>query len=148
MRKLNNKGYMLVEIILAVSLAMGIGYFLIDLTLKVKNSNDDLLVESLVKTDQGIIYNMIMKDVYKDILANPNIEIDVGNIFENIDIKKVNEEEGKKSQYKVEYKGQVVIVTDYAVVGEKTIENNKITIPITVKQLPDENFDVIMYFAK
>lgn len=147
MRKLNNKGYMLIEIILAVSLAMGIGYFLIELTLKVKNSNDDLLVESLVKTDQGIIYNMIMKDVYKDILANPNIEIDVGNIYNNINIKKVNEED-EKVRYRVEYKGQVVIVTDYAVVGKKTRENNKITIPITVKQLPNENFDVIMYFAQ
>lgn len=147
MHKLNNKGYMLIEIILAVSLAMGIGYFLIELTLKVKNSNDDLLVESLVKTDQGIIYNMIMKDVYKDILANPNIEIDVGNIYDNINIKKVNEED-EKVRYRVEYKGQVVIVTDYAVVGKKTRENNKITIPITVKQLPNENFDVIMYFAQ
>lgn len=141
MRKLNNKGYMLVEIILAVGLAMGIGYFLIDLTLKVKNTNDDLLVESLVKTDQGIIYNMIMEDVYN----NKNADID--DIYNKIKITKITES-GKKDRYKVEYDGKVVIVTDYAVVGAKTKTTKKITIPITVKQLPDEDFDVLIYVAE
>ena len=60
----NNKGYMLVEIILASVLAMVVAYFIIDLTIKLKNKNDDLLVKTLVATDQAIMYNTIMDDVY------------------------------------------------------------------------------------
>lgn len=132
MKKLNNKGYMLIEIILAVGLAMGIGYFLIELTLKVKNTNDDLLVESLVKTDQGIIYNMIMKDVYEN-----------ANTFNNVK-DKIN-----VTGNRITYNDQTIIVTDYAKVEGKNIDetNKKITIPIKVKQLPDENFDIVMYFV-
>ena len=59
-KRLNNKGYMLVEIILASAIAMGIAYFITDLTIKLKNKNDDLLVKTLVSTDQAIIYNTIM----------------------------------------------------------------------------------------
>lgn len=132
MKKLNNKGYMLVEIILAVGLAMGIGYFLIELTLKVKNANDDLLVESLVKTDQGIIYNMIMQDVYENSYTFNNVK-DKINVTGNL----------------ITYKDQTIIVNDYAKVEGKNIDetNKKITIPIKVKQLPDEDFDVVMYFV-
>ena len=60
---MNNKGYMLVEIILASALAMIVAYFVIELTIKLKNKNDDLLVKTLVATDQAIIYNTIMKDL-------------------------------------------------------------------------------------
>lgn len=139
MKKLNNKGYMLIEIILAVGLAMSVGYFLIELTLKVKNTNDDLLVESLVKTDQGIIYNMIMKDVYN------NSSVSQLTIYNGI---KTNED----GQNQVKYKDSdgdehVIIVSDYATVGAKKQDGNKIIIPISVKQLPDENFDVVIYFA-
>lgn len=132
MKKLNNKGYMLIEIILAIGLAMGIGYFLIELTLKVKNTNDDLLVESLVKTDQGIIYNMIMQGVYEN-----------ANTFNNVK-DKIN-----VTGNRITYNGQTIIVTDYAKVEGKNIDetNKKITIPIKVKQLPDENFDIVMYFV-
>ena len=35
----NNKGYMLVEIILASVIAFGITYFIVDLTIKLKNKN-------------------------------------------------------------------------------------------------------------
>ena len=38
---------MLVEIILASAIAMGIAYFITDLTIKLKNKNDDLLVKTL-----------------------------------------------------------------------------------------------------
>ena len=64
MKKMNNKGYMLVEIILAFVIAMGIIYFMFELIIKLKNKNDDLLVKTLVATDQAIIYNTIMRDLY------------------------------------------------------------------------------------
>lgn len=140
MKKLNNKGYMLVEIILAVGLAMAVGYFLIELTLKVKNTNDDLLVESLVKTDQGIIYNMIMKDVYNNSSISKSTVND--RIKTNKDVKNqviYTDSAGKE---------HVIIVSDYATVGTNKITGNKVIIPISVKQMPDENFDVIIYFAE
>lgn len=132
MNKLNNKGYMLVEIILAMTLAMGVGYFLIELTLKVKNTNDDMFVESLVKTDQGIIYNTIMKDVYDNGQT-------IDTVYNNINIDTANN--------KITYNSKVIKITEYAQLGTKQKDGNKIIIPIEVKQLPDESFDVIMYFV-
>lgn len=78
--KLNNKGYMLVELILASTIAMAVAYFMIDVTIKLKNRNDDLLVRTLVATDQAIIYNTIMKDLTTNMLEktcdNVNIEVE------------------------------------------------------------------------
>ena len=57
---------MLIEIILAFVIAMGITYFMFELIIKIKNKNDDLLVKTLVSTDQAIIYNTIVKDLYEN----------------------------------------------------------------------------------
>ena len=58
--KLNKKGYMLVEIILASALAFGLAFFIIDLVIRLKNKNNDLLVETLITTDKTIITNKLM----------------------------------------------------------------------------------------
>jgi len=63
MKKINNKGYMLVEIIVASSLAMIMAYFLIDVTLKLKDSNTDAYFDTLLTTDKILITNQIMNDV-------------------------------------------------------------------------------------
>lgn len=123
MKRLNNKGYMLVEIILASVLAMVVTYFLTDLTIKLKNKNDDLLVKTLVATDQAIIYNTIMRDLYKD-----------SGTFKCSDI--------KVSGNSFTYKGFTNIVTEYAKLGAVNYNNNGITIQLSVPQLPDENFDI------
>lgn len=131
MTKLNNKGYLLVEIILAAGLAIGMAYFMTQITLKTKNRNDDLLVETLVSTDQGIIYNGIMKNVMDK-------GLELNDVYNKITF------EGQKIKY-----GDKVIteLTEYATFGNKIKDttNNVIIIPITVKQLPDDNFDVIIY---
>ena len=80
MKRLNNKGYMLIEIILAFVLAIGIAYFMTELVIKLKNKNDDLLVKTVVTTDQTIIYNTIMNDVYKGNFSCNKIVLD-GNKF-------------------------------------------------------------------
>ena len=130
MRKhLNNKGYMLVEIILASVLAMVVAYFVIDLTIKLKNKNDDLLVKTLVSTDQAIIYNTIMRDLYDD-----SVDFDCSNI--------------SVSGNTFKYKDFSNIISEYASVEdfECNEENGdvNISIPITVKQLPGDDFDVII----
>lgn len=131
--RLNNKGYMLVEIILATAIAMGIAYFLTDLTIKLKNKNDDLLVKTLVYTDQAIIYNTIMKDLY-----NSTDMINCDYIKNKINIDKDNNV--------FTYDSFTNIVSEYAVVENFSCSVNdnvlKINIPINVKQLPDDDFNV------
>lgn len=137
-KHLNNKGYMLIEIILASVLAMVVAYFVIDLTIKLKNKNDDLLVKTLVYTDQTIIYNTIMKDLYTttDTVDCAYIEDKMtisGNVFD--------------------YDGFKNIVSEYATLGSVTctdlsFDSISLEIPINVLQLPDEEFDVIINFNK
>ena len=57
---MNRKGYLLIEIILASAIAFGIAIFIFELTIKVKNRNDDLFVETQMATDQAIISNKLM----------------------------------------------------------------------------------------
>ena len=125
MRKLNNKGYLLVEIILASALAVGMAYFMIRLTINVKNKNDDLLVKSLTSTDQGIIYNYFMKKA----------------ATETIDKNKIN-----YTGQQLKYNNEVVInLNKYATYGTIKQESNYIIIPIMVNTLEEDNFDVIIY---
>ena len=137
-KHLNNKGYMLVEIILASVLAMVVAYFVIDLTIKLKNKNDDLLVKTLVYTDQAIIYNTIMKDLYSSVGV-----IDCAYVEDKMTI----------SNNVFEYDGFKNIVSEYAILGTticSDVGDNSISleIPIDVKQLPDDDFDVIINFNK
>ena len=128
--KLNNRGYMLVEIILASVLAFGMAYFILNMTIELKNKNDDLLVETQVMTDQAIIMNGIIRE-----LKGSNCS-DVSNKLK-IDGKKVTID------------GNVVdIVNNYAKVG--TISCNKndnvitVTLPLEVTQMKDKNFDIVL----
>ena len=123
---LNNKGYMLVEIILASAIAMGVAYFIIDLSIKLKNKNDDLLVKTLVYTDQAIIYNELANYLYNS--TNPVTCTNLPQIT--------------TSNNTFTFNGFKNIVSEYATLGSsECIENSDtitIKIPITVKQLKDE----------
>ena len=117
---------MLIEIILAFVIAMGITYFMFELIIKIKNKNDDLLVKTLVSTDQAIITNKLMKyaiDEKKDFNCNVKVE-------------------GKVVTYNDEV---ITIISEYADVGTVDCNNNNnmvtISIPVSVKQLKD-NFNV------
>lgn len=63
MKKLNNKGYMLIEVILASVIAFVMAYFLIDITIKLINKNNDYYVEGTLLADRNIITKEIMDDV-------------------------------------------------------------------------------------
>lgn len=131
LKKINNKGYMLVEIILAFSIAFILLYFIMDLVIKMKNKNDDLLVKTLVYTDQTIVYNGLMELAInnKDEFDCNLLEVD-GNV--------------------IKYDSDVIdIVSDYATVDykkengcSKSVNKIVINIPISVKQLPDEDFNI------
>lgn len=129
---MDRRGYMLIEIILASVLAFGMAYFMISMTIKLKNKNDDLLVETLVSTDQAIIMNGIMRELKGKDCSNLGITVD-----------------GKK----VLINGSVIdIVNEYTTVGTPICneDNNTISlnIPLSVKQMSDRQFDVELYWIK
>ena len=120
-KRLNNKGYMLVEIILASVIAFGVAYFILDLVIKLKNKNDDLFVDTLARTDQAIITNTIMRDVY-----NKNTQFSCNNI--SVD--------GNKFKYK----DTIIEVNKYTTIDVDAITCNitstnliELNIPLTVK---------------
>ena len=126
--KLNKKGYMLVEIILASALAFGLAFFIIDLVIRLKNKNNDLLVETLITTDKTIITNKLMSYAK---LETKNFDCNKLTITGNT----------------VKYKDEIInIITDYANVGELSCSTKagkvSITIPISVPQMPNKDYDI------
>ena len=75
--KLNNKGYLIVEVILAGALTFAMAYFLINLTLKIRNRSDDVNVETVMLNDKTVVTNEIMSDVVGNKVKNI-VKIDNG----------------------------------------------------------------------
>lgn len=122
MKKLNNKGYMLVEIILASVIAFGVAYFILDLVIKLKNKNDDLFVDTLARTDQAIITNTIMRDIY-----NKNTQFSCENILNNILV------EDNKFKYNDTINDTIIIeVNKYTTIGTIYCKDTLLNIPLTV----------------
>ena len=107
--KLNNKGYLIVEVILAGALTFAMAYFLINLTLKVRAGFDDVNVETVMLNDKTVVTNEIMDDVVGNKVKNI-VKIDNGI--------KINFEDGTSK--------------------DLTIVNNTITYGTYTKEL-DEN---------
>ena len=59
----DNKGYMLVEIIVASAIAITMAFFLMEMTLKIVNKNNDYYVESVLLFDKNIVTKEIMDDI-------------------------------------------------------------------------------------
>ncbi len=60
--KLNRKGYLIVEIIVASVLAMGIAFFLVRLTISFSRKDEDIYKSISFTNDKNIITNKIMSD--------------------------------------------------------------------------------------
>ena len=137
--KLNKKGYMLIEIILASIIAFGVAIFIINLTLRLKNKNDDELVESLVATDEAIVTNKLMQYAIAE-----KKEFNCYNI--------------RTSDNKIYYtpkdgSGEILIdnINEYAEIKlnsegriKCTNEDGKIDIeiPLDIPQQPDKNYSI------
>ncbi len=61
--KLNNKGYMIIEILVASMIAFGIAYFLFDLTLNLKTKSDNAKKIAVINLDRSILENYIMRQL-------------------------------------------------------------------------------------
>ena len=75
--KLNRKGYLTVEIILASTIAFAIAFFLIEITVKLVSKTDNVYHETVIAYDDAIIINNI-KEKIKDYI----IETDGLNFVE------------------------------------------------------------------
>lgn len=105
MKKLNNKGYMLVEIIVASVIAFSVAYYLINLTSKFMNMNEDVYYSDIMLANKINITKNIMNDLDKNIITDIRCSIDTNktlvsikvsdNTYRNIIIDTVN----KKIEY-------------------------------------------------
>lgn len=77
--KLNKKGYMLVEIIVAFTLAMTISYYLLNLAYKFKNKDEDLYMQTIYEKDKIIITKNIMNDLERGTTSNITINQNENN---------------------------------------------------------------------
>ena len=108
MKKLNRRGYLTIEIVLAATLAFTIAFFLIDLTIKFANKTDDIQLDTLYITDNALLIENIREVI--------NIDKDAGEIT-SIECK--NEEnkctftfdEGKQSTLKIDNDNKEVLYT-------------------------------------
>ena len=81
MVKLNKKGYLAVEVILASVVAVSIAVFLIDLTVKMVNKTNDNYTNTLFLTDKALITNHLRKEIKQDIIQNGKSNINnIGEI--------------------------------------------------------------------
>lgn len=74
--KLNKKGYMLVEIIVAFTLAMTISYYLLNLAFKFKNTDEDIYMQTIYEKDKISITKNIMNDLERGTISNITINQD------------------------------------------------------------------------
>lgn len=137
----NNKGYMLVEIILASTIAFALAYFMLELTLKVKGKNDDLLVDTLMATDKTIISNKIMSGVRNDNGYIPSLPMYYG-----FKIYSVNDRKVSIYDERIEVNKYAFIdgsITTF-VVGGKILH---ITVPLKLRAKPnDEQYYIELYY--
>ena len=70
MKKLNRKGYVTVEVLVAAVIAAAIAVFLIDLTVKLVNKTDDAYVDITLTTDKALIIDNIKSNISYDMNVN------------------------------------------------------------------------------
>ena len=124
----NRKGYMLVEIVLASAIAFGVAFFIVSLTIKLKNKNDDVLVSSQVSVDQAIITNKFMTYAIDE---QGNFDCKQIAIRDNV----------------ITYRGKTIdIVNDYANISTYSCSNSngtiKISMPVEILQLKNKDYNI------
>ena len=109
----NNKGYMLVEIILASAIAFGVAFFILSLIMKLKTKNDDLFSDTVVNTDRTIITNKLMSQAILEGRLSNN-----GTNEPAFDCNELKIIDGKTIKYRDEI---INTIDDMAIIDEKAI---------------------------
>lgn len=90
--RLNNKGYLIVEVIVASVLAFGLAYFLLELVVDLKNKNEDYYVNTLLETDKALMTREVMNDIsnykIKGITTNNTDYVEFTLYTDKIELKK------------------------------------------------------------
>lgn len=73
MKKLNRKGYMTIEIILASVITFVIAFFLIDLTMSLTDVTDDAYEDAVLVTDKTLIIKNLRENIENDMCSNGGI---------------------------------------------------------------------------
>ena len=130
--KLNRKGYMLIELILSSVLAMTIAYYLLNLTYKFKDKNEDVYNSTYLVTDKILITKNIMNDLEGKIIEFQRLDnnkitftADGENRKITIDNKSINYTDGNN---RIIYSKTLENSME---IGNISFENNIVTIPIT-----------------
>lgn len=74
MKKLNRKGYLTVEIIIASVIAFAIAFFLMEITINLVDITDNEYVDTNFMTDKALIMKNIKKNLQEDILEYEKVE--------------------------------------------------------------------------
>ena len=82
MKKLNRRGYLTIEIVLAATLAFTIAFFLIDLTIKFANKTDDIQLDTLYITDNALL----IENIREVINIDKDAEVENGDVGKITDI--------------------------------------------------------------
>ena len=112
--KLNRKGYMLVEMILASVIAMSIAYYLLNLTYKFKDKNEDIYNSTVLIADKILITKNIMND-FDGKIVELDSKTDKEIIF------KVN---GEKRKITIADKTIKYTKEDNSIIYKKTLANS------------------------
>lgn len=67
MKKLNRKGYLTIEVILASAITFVIAFFLIEITMKIVSTTDDAYADTIIMTDRALVIKNIKENIEKDI---------------------------------------------------------------------------------
>lgn len=73
MIKLNRKGYMTVEIIIASVIAFSIAFFLMEITMKLVDITDNEYINTNFMTDKALVMKNVKKNIEKDISENGKV---------------------------------------------------------------------------
>ena len=117
MKKLNRRGYLTIEIVLASTLAFTIAFFLIDLTIKFANKTDDIQLDTLYITDNALL----IENIREVINIDKDAEVENGDAGKITSIECKKEEnkctftfdEGKQSTLKIDNDNKEVLYTGF-----------------------------------
>lgn len=150
--KLNRKGYLLVEIIVASVLAMGVAYFLINLTINFSKTDEDVYQSILWTNDKNILTNDLTQKITEDI--NNSKEVKLEKIDNKIEFT-FTDDAGTDNKKYLQINGNKISYDDYEknIDDNLTIENIEInikpkytTITIPMKSIySDEDYGIKLF---
>ena len=96
MKKLNNKGYLTVEIVVASVIAFAMAFFLMDITVKIVNDTEEAYVDTILTTDKALIMKNIKENIENDIK-------NYGRISNLVEVETIEKERGKSRKWKINF---------------------------------------------